>query len=92
VLLIASPERSSLRLEIVPPPGLRVASSPPAQLATSYGTFVRTDAPAAKGGGLTRDESLELFRGRIPPDQYLDFAAFAASVDNLEEQPIRLTP
>jgi cellulose synthase operon protein C len=91
-LLLASPERSTLRLELVPPPGLQAAAEPPARLESSFGSYLRTDAPMPQGGGLVREERLEVARGRIPPERYRDFAAFAASVDGLQEGPIRLTP
>ena len=91
-LLFASPEHTSLRLEIVPPAGLRVAAEPPVRVENGYGSFVREDSPGSESGSLVRDETLELFRGRIPPDHYLDFASFAASVDSAQERPIRITP
>jgi cellulose synthase operon protein C len=91
-LLLASPERTTLRLELVPPPGQRVAAEPPARLESAFGSYLRTDAPAAGDGSLVREERLEMARGRIPPERYRDFAAFAASVDGLQEGPIRLTP
>ncbi len=91
-LLLASPERSTLRLELVPPPGLQAVAEPPARLESGFGSYLRTDTPAGPGGGLLREERLELARGRIRPERYRDFAAFAASVDGLQEGPIRFTP
>jgi hypothetical protein len=88
-LLLQTPERSAGRIEIVPPAGLRVQAEPPARLATPFGEYERTDRTA--GGVLVRSERLEMGRARIQPDAYAGFSAFAAAVDAVQEQPIRLT-
>jgi hypothetical protein len=37
-----------------------------------------------------REERLDLARGRVPPDRYVEFAAFAGAVDAAQEQPIAI--
>jgi hypothetical protein len=88
-VLLQTLERSAARIEIVPPAGLRVEAEAPSRLATPFGEYERTDR--TEGGRLVRSERLEVGRARIPPDRYADFSAFAAAVDALQEQPIRLT-
>lgn len=89
-LLLQAAERSAARIEIVPPAGMQVVAEPPARLASRFGLYERSDEPGA-GGSLLRSERLELGRARIPPQTYAEFSAFAAGVDALQEQPIRLT-
>jgi len=89
-LLIQSPERSSAVVEIVTPKGTRAVVGPPSRITTPYGSYERTDRQTPEGG-LVRTERLEVGRGRIPPKDYREFAAFAAAVDALQEQPIPLT-
>ena len=89
-LLIGSPERSSAMMELFPPKGAHVVVGPPARVTTPYGSYERTENET-KGGGLVRAERLEVARGRIPPEAYHEFAAFAAAVDAVQDQPIPIT-
>ena len=88
-LLVGQPERSTLRVEVVPPPGLIARPEPGDTLATPFGTYTRSDH--VEGLALVREERLVLERGRIAPGRYTDFASFAASVDAVQERPLALT-
>jgi hypothetical protein len=88
-LLVPGVERLSQRVELVPPPELRAAASPSRRVETPFGTYTR--AERVEGETLVREERLEVARARIAPAQYLEFAGFAAKVDALQEEPVRLT-
>jgi hypothetical protein len=87
-LLVPGVERTALRVELVPPPGFRVAPAEPRRVGTEFGTYARSER--VERGALVREEWLEVARGRIPPAQYLEFASFAASIDALQEEPVML--
>jgi hypothetical protein len=84
-LLVAAPERGTLRLEIVAPEGLLPRAEAPQRVETPFGTFVREER--VEGRALVREESLRLLRGRVAPERYPDFAAFAGAVDAVQERP-----
>ena len=88
-LLVGQAERSTLRVEVVPPPGLIARPEAGDSLTTPFGTYARSDH--VEGLVLVREERLVLARGRIAPERYPDFAAFAASVDAVQERPLALT-
>lgn len=90
-LLLQTTERSSARIEIAAPAGMQVIAEPPSRVVTPFGAYERTDRAIA-GGGMVRSERLEVPRARIDPGKYRDFSAFAAAVDALQEQPIRIAP
>ena len=88
-LLLQGADRSTARVEIAAPPGLRVLAEPPAHKETPFGSYQRIDR--AEGSGLLREEQLVIERGRIAPERYRDFSAFVAEVDGLREAPVRIT-
>ena len=90
-LLLQTTEQSSARIEIAAPAGMQVVAEPPSRVVTPFGAYERTDRAIA-GGGMVRSERLEVPRARIDPGKYRDFSAFAAAVDALQEQPIRIAP
>ena len=85
-LLLQVPERVAQRVEIRLPEGLVPSAAPPRRIESPFGTFQRTEK--VDGRLLVREDRLELSRGRIPPDRYAEFAAFAAAVDAVEELPV----
>lgn len=87
-LLLQIPERSSQRLEIVAPEGLLPAAAEATAIEGPFGAFSRTER--VEGRTLVREETLDLARGRIPPDRYPDFAAFAGAVDAAQERPLAI--
>jgi hypothetical protein len=87
-LLLAIPERSVQRVEVVAPEGFAPVALPSAPVETPFGAFARTDR--VEGRTLVREERLDLDRGRVAPERYADFAAFAAAVDAAQEQPIAI--
>jgi thioredoxin-like negative regulator of GroEL len=89
-LLVQMAERGTSKVEIVAPPKMRVAPASPTRLEGPFGTYERTDRET-EGGGLVREERLELARARVPPERYRDFASFAAEVDALQQQPVHVT-
>ena len=88
-LLIQAPERSVQRLEVVPPPGQRAEPAAPVRLDSPFGAYRREEH--LEGTTLIREEHLELERGRIAPDRYLQLAEFAARVDSLQEEAVPVT-
>jgi tetratricopeptide (TPR) repeat protein len=88
-LLIPVGERVVARVEIVAPEGHAPDPAPAGAVEGPFGTFARSER--AEGRTLVREERLVLLRGRIPPDRYPDFAAFAAGVDHLQEHPAVFT-
>ena len=84
-LVVALPEIIEQRIEVVAPEGFRPEPAPAGAVDGSFGTFARSER--ADGRTLVREERLVLRRGRIAPEQYADFAAFAASVDHLQQSP-----
>ena len=89
-LLVQSAERTEGRVEIVAPAGLRVEVGESRSVVTPYGTYARSER-ALDGTGLLREERLEVRRGRIAPERYLEFTTFASAVDGLQEEAVRLT-
>lgn len=85
-LLVQVPERSVQRVEISAPPGLVPSVTAPRSIESPFGTFSRTER--AEGRTLVREDRLDLPRGRIAPERYADFAAFAAAVDAAQEMPM----
>jgi hypothetical protein len=83
-LLLPIPERMTLRVEIRAE-GLAPSAAPPRELESPFGRFSRKET--LEGTTLVREERLELSRGRIAPERYAEFAAFAAAVDAAEEAP-----
>jgi hypothetical protein len=88
-LLVPVGERVTARIEIVAPEGHAPEPGPAGAVEGPFGTFVL--AERADGRTLVREERLVLSRGRIAPDRYPDFAAFAAGVDHLQERPAAFT-
>lgn len=85
-LLVASPERLSMRLEVTPPPGYRAVARPSQALQGSHGSYARSER--VEGGALVREDRFELVRGRVAPAAYADFASFAAAVDEAQGAPM----
>ncbi|HEX9051305.1 MAG TPA: tetratricopeptide repeat protein, partial [Anaeromyxobacter sp.] len=85
-LLLQIPERSVERVEIVAPEGFAPVPASGAPIETTFGAFSRTDR--VEGRTLVREERLDLPRGRVAPERYPEFAAFAAAVDAAQEQPL----
>ncbi|HEY6101552.1 MAG TPA: hypothetical protein VIW03_19090, partial [Anaeromyxobacter sp.] len=81
-LLLQIPERLAQRVEIRAPEGLVPVAGGPRTIASPFGAFSRTET--VDGRTLVREHRLDLSRGRIAPERYPDFAAFAASVDGSE--------
>ncbi|BDG03798.1 DUF3857 domain-containing protein [Anaeromyxobacter oryzae] len=88
-LLLPEPDRATQRIEIVAPPGLLPHAGPASKIETPFGRFTREER--VKGSTLVREERLELARGRIPPERYLDFAHFAREVDEAQDRPVVLS-
>jgi hypothetical protein len=89
-LLVASPMRLLQRLELSAPAGLAAVTVPSRSLETPFGSFVRKET--SEGGVLVREDRLDLERGRITPDRYAGFAAFAAAVDEAQAQETVFAP
>jgi hypothetical protein len=89
-LLLQIPERLAQRVEIVAPEGIVPVASPARAAQGPFGAFSRTER--VDGRTLVREERLELARGRIAPERYPDFAAFAAEVDAAQELPASFVP
>jgi cellulose synthase operon protein C len=89
-LLVPEPDRATQRIELVAPPGLAVRAGPATRLETPFGTFTRQER--VEGATLFREERLDLARGRIPPERYLEFARFAREVDEAQDRPVVLAP
>ncbi len=85
-LLIGVGDRSSLRIELTPPPGDVPVAGAPVKVEAPQGSFTREER--VEGGRLVREDRLELRRARIPVDAYPDFARFAAAVDEAQALPI----
>jgi hypothetical protein len=84
-LLVQVPERVTLRTEITAPDGLAPVAAGPREAEGPLGAFTRREV--VEGRTLVREQRLTLERGRIAPERYPDFAAFAAAVDAVEEAP-----
>jgi cellulose synthase operon protein C len=87
-LLIGIGERSTLRIEIEPPPGAVPRPGAPVRLSAPEGSYVREER--VEGGRLVREDRLELVRSRVSPAAYPDFARFAAAVDEAQALPLDL--
>jgi len=68
------------------PPGLSARPATPELLDGPFGRFERTER--LEGGALVREDRLELRRGRIAPEAYGAFAAFAGGVDEVQGRPV----
>ncbi len=84
-LVIGLGEVVDARVQIVPPEGFAAEPAPPGAAEGAFGAFTRTER--ADAGTLVREERLVLHRARVAPERYADFAAFAATVDHLQERP-----
>jgi hypothetical protein len=89
-LLVQVPEHVVERVEIRGPEGLVPSPAAPRTVESPFGSFSRTEK--ADGRTLVREVELRLSRGRIAPERYGDFAAFAAAVDGAEELPAAFLP
>ena len=85
-LLIGVGDRSSLRIEVTPPPGDVPVAGAPVKVEAPQGSFTREER--VEGGRLVREDRLELRRARIPVEEYPEFARFAAAVDEAQALPI----
>ncbi|HEY6104342.1 MAG TPA: hypothetical protein VIV59_00055, partial [Anaeromyxobacteraceae bacterium] len=85
-LLLEGTERAAVRLVVTPPPGVAAQAFPPERLETPFGSFTRSDR--VEGGALTREERLELRRGRVAPGDYPAFGAFCGAVDAIQARPV----
>jgi hypothetical protein len=81
-LLVAAEDRSRVTVTVVPPPGLSPRARAPVALETPFGSLARTERVV--DGALVREEEVVLLRGRIAPERYGEFAAFAAAVDEAQ--------
>jgi hypothetical protein len=88
-ILIGASERSTLALEVVPPPGFTPTPAAPCEIASRYGRYRRTET--SESGGILRREEYDLERGRVAPTEVAAFSAFAASVDGAQEAPVVFT-
>ncbi len=86
-LLVASPERLTLRLSVTPPPGYQAVARPSQELHGAFGSYSR--AERIEGGALVRDDRFDLLRGRVAPEAYAGFSAFAAAVDAAQGASMR---
>ncbi len=89
-LLIGVDERSSLRIEVTPPPGAQPAPGAPVRLEAPQGSYARTET--VEGGKLVREDRLLLRRARVSPDEYPAFARFTAAVDEAQGLPMDVGP
>jgi cellulose synthase operon protein C len=87
-LLIGVDDRSSLRIEVVLPPGEIPVARAPVQVEAPQGKYVR--AERVEGGVLVREDELEVRRARISVEEYPAFARFAAAVDEAQALPMDL--
>jgi len=87
-LVLQIPERSVQRMEIVAPEGYAPAAAPPRTVESPFGAFSRADR--VEGRTLVREAKLELARGRIAPERYPEFAAFAGAVDAVQEETMAI--
>jgi hypothetical protein len=84
-LLVPVPERTEQRIVIAAPQGVVPEPSAPVTSEGPYGTYSRTER--LDGRTLVREERIFVDRARIPPERYPEFAAFAATVDRLQQAP-----
>ncbi|MEI6224855.1 MAG: DUF3857 domain-containing protein [Deltaproteobacteria bacterium] len=87
-LLLGVDDRSSLRVEVTPPPGETPVAGAPVRVEAPQGSYVREER--IEGGRLVREDRLELRRSRVPVDAYPEFARFAAAVDEAQALPMDL--
>jgi hypothetical protein len=87
-LLVANPERFSLRVEVTPPPGAVPVPGERVSIASPQGNYRREEKVVE--GKLVRQDQLELRRSRVPVDAYPDFARFATGVDEAQAVPLDL--
>jgi hypothetical protein len=87
-LLIGVDDRSSLRIELTPPPGETPVAGAPVQLEAPQGSYTREER--IEEGKLVRQDRLELRRSRVTVGEYPAFARFAAAVDEAQALPMDL--
>ena len=85
-LLIGVGDRSSLRVEVTPPPGASPGAGPLVKVDAPQGSYVREER--VEGGRLIREDRFELRRSRVSVEAYPDFARFAAAVDEAQALPL----
>jgi hypothetical protein len=85
-LLIGVGDRSSLRIEVTPPPGASAVAGPPVKVDAPQGSYLREER--VEGGRLIREDRFELRRSRVSVEAYPDFARFAAAVDEAQALPV----
>ncbi len=85
-ILVASDERVTLTLEVVPPPGYLPEPAAPYEVDGRFGRYRRTER--SEGGRLLRQDVYDLARGRIAPSDAVAFSGFASSVDGAQETPM----
>ncbi len=87
-LLIGVGDRSSLRIEVTPPPGETPVAGAPVKVEAPQGSFVREER--VEGGRLVREDRLELRRARVGVGEYPGFARWAAAVDEAQALPMEV--
>ncbi len=87
-LLIGVDERSSLRVEVTPPPGETAVAAARVTVDGPQGSYAREERVEA--GRLVREDRLEVRRSRVPVEAYPEFARFAAAVDEAQALPMDL--
>jgi hypothetical protein len=85
-LLIGVDDRSSLRIELTPPPGETPVAGAPVRVEAPQGSYTREER--VEGGRLVRQDRLELRRARVAVEEYPAFARFAAAVDEAQAMPM----
>jgi hypothetical protein len=85
-LLIGVEDRSSLRIEVTPPPGETPVAGAPVTVEAPQGSYTREER--IEGGKLVRQDRLELRRSRVAVAEYAEFARFAAAVDEAQALPL----
>ena len=88
-LLVPSDDRTTVRIDVLPPEGMRAVPGPAGEVVTPFGSFRRTESE--RYGHLVREDHFELHRGRIAPGQYPDFVRFAGAVDEIQGRPVTFT-
>jgi hypothetical protein len=89
-LLIGVDDRSSLRIELTPPPGEMPVAGAPAKVEAPQGSYAREER--IEEGKLVRQDRLELRRSRVTVEEYPAFARFAAAVDEAQALPMDVGP
>lgn len=87
-LLIASDEEVRLQVRLKLPEGTKAEAPRNAKVSTAFGDFEARWKLA--DGVLSLEERTRLNRGRIPPERYASFRAFAVEVDAAQAREIPL--